>query len=567
MVLGDLGCVEVADPHLRLVKKLRASDSGHDVGIITPQYRSPDVFLGNMRFQEDADMWAFGCVVAELYSRQPLIRVFDEEGPRGGAKTITGKDCIEAIRKTVGLPGQEMASISADAWLSDCLTCSSARLPLSSDVPGVETAAKFLDSLPFFGPWFGQTGTAWLASETAKEEKDPPRYAGFHASECFAGCPESVLALIKDCLRWKPEHRLTLSAARQSGFLQPPGKTPQSVFSMEQGKIGTGTILEANLDPDLLHYLQGDSCWGILAKQRVDTDGATRSKCVRAGERAKGFKTEIPGIVDETNPPKCRTLNRDKNLTMIPSLRFAAFQRALRKKWRPWLQQLQQKMRLAVKSDNLPEAIVNKNGKPIMEEDFAHNAFAYASIQIMEPGARDDGWHTDGGCSLLHAAVTLWGTRSLEVRLGPWKDPVTLEQKPGSFYVGTLAAVQHNVRHHDRCENTYSDDYLKEQPEGKRDLQIAVMIRCDLFRENRARRPDATPGPAEFFNVVNDQVAEHLAIVPVALPDLTDVLDEMRLPSASVPQDTASTPRSGRGTPARSSRGTPAPTLRGEDSD
>ena len=331
----------------------------------------------------------------------------------GGAKTITGKDCIEAIRKTVGLPGQEMASISADAWLSDCLTCSSARLPLSSDVPGVETAAKFLDSLPFFGPWFGQTGTAWLASETAKEEKDPPRYAGFHASECFAGCPESVLALIKDCLRWKPEHRLTLSAARQSGFLQPPGKTPQSVFSMEQGKIGTGTILEANLDPDLLHYLQGDSCWGILAKQRVDTDGATRSKCVRAGERAKGFKTEIPGIVDETNPPKCRTLNRDKNLTMIPSLRFAAFQRALRKKWRPWLQQLQQKMRLAVKSDNLPEAIVNKNGKPIMEEDFAHNAFAYASIQIMEPGARDDGWHTDGGCSLLHAAVTLWGTRAL----------------------------------------------------------------------------------------------------------------------------------------------------------
>ena len=210
-------------------------------------------------------------------------------------------------------------------------------------------------------------------------------------------------------------------------------------------------------------------------------------------------------------------------------------------------------MRLAVALDNMPEDLVKLNGKPIVEEDFAHNAFAYASIQLMEPGARDDGWHTDGGCSLLHAAVTLWGTRSVEVAMED-KDQVTLHQKPGSFYVGTLAALQHNVSHHERCDHTFSNDYLKQQPEGKRDLQIAVMIRCDLFRECRARRADATPGPADFFTVVNHAAAEHLANVAaaehLALPDLTEVLDEMRLPSASVPQDTASTPRSGRGTPA-----------------
>ena len=321
---------------------------------------------------------------------------------------------------------------------------------------------------------------------------------------------------------------------------------------MERGKNGTGTILEANLDPDLLHFLQSDPCWDVLAKQRADT-GATHSRCVRGDEAQKGLKTEIPGIVDAKNPPKSRSLNRDNKLQMIPSERFAAFQRALRKKWRLWLQQLQDKMRPAVNLDNMPEELVNKNGKPILEEDFAHNAFAYASIQLMAPGARDDGWHTDGGCSLLHAAVTLWGTRSVEVALED-KDQVTLEQKPGSFYVGTLAALHHNVHHHERCDHTFSNDYLKQQPEGKRDLQIAAMIRCDLIREVRARRADATPGPVEFFNVVNHTAAEHLATVPVALPDLTDVLDEMRLPSASVPQDTAPTPRSGRGTPAPTPR-------------
>ena len=41
-----------------------------------------------------------------------------------------------------------------------------------------------------------------------------------------------------------------------------------------------------------------------------------------------------------------------------------------------------------------------------MQEDFADNAFVYASVQLMKIGGREDGWHTDGGASLLHAAVT-----------------------------------------------------------------------------------------------------------------------------------------------------------------
>ena len=53
------------------------------------------------------------------------------------------------------------------------------------------------------------------------------------------------------------------------------------------------------------------------------------------------------------------------------------------------------------------------------------------------------------------------------------------------------------------------------------------MIRCDVFREFRARTINAVPGPAEFFRVVNYTVAQHLADVPVALPDLTEVLAQV----------------------------------------
>lgn len=238
--------------------------------------------------------------------------------------------------------------------------------------------------------------------------------------------------------------------------------------------------------------------------------------------------------------PKCLSLNRDSDLQLIPSERFAAFVRAIRKKWRPWLQQLGVKMREAVRADGMPAAIYQKNGQPFLQEDFADNAFAYASIQLMQPGARDDGWHTDGGCSLLHASVTLFGTRSVEVWMEP-SSKVTLDQKPGSFYVGNLSALEHNVRHHEECKHTFDgaavtakgdgkdlasaatakgdaeDPAPAETAKGDQRLQIAVMIRSDVFRNCRARKINSTPGPTEFFRVVNYNVVQHLADVLVAL--------------------------------------------------
>ena len=110
-------------------------------------------------------------------------------------------------------------------------------------------------------------------------------------------------------------------------------------LATQPGKNGVGTIAEADLDPDLLRYLQTCPSWNSLAEKHLET-GATMSNCIRAAEAALGLKTEIAGIVDEENPPKCRSLTKDTNLQLIPSKRFAAFVRALRKKWRPWLQQL-----------------------------------------------------------------------------------------------------------------------------------------------------------------------------------------------------------------------------------
>ena len=310
MVVGDLGLVAMADPHVRLQKKFRASGD-HYIDVCTPTYRPPDVTLGNQLYQGDLDMWSFGCVAAELYSRQPLIVAV----PKTVEEKASEKIVVDAIAATVGRPGQEAAA-----------------------TPTVHAdAASWLEQLPFFKEWYGQSAQAWLTARAETSQPWPP--------PCLEGCPEGFVQLVQNCLMWNSSARMTVAEAKTNSFLQPLGQLPLRVrLAMQPGKHGVGTIAEGQLDPDLVRYLQACPSWSSLAKQRLET-GATLSKCVKQEEAALGFKTEIPGIVDEENPPKCRRLNSDTDLRLSPSERFPPFARALRKKWRPWLQQLGGKMR------------------------------------------------------------------------------------------------------------------------------------------------------------------------------------------------------------------------------
>ena len=79
-------------------------------------------------------MWSFGCVAAELYSRQPLI------APGKPSRMQSGKDFVDAIAAIVGRPGQEadvdvmpaaqasighvyMGQLGCDAWCGGSCSC------------------------------------------------------------------------------------------------------------------------------------------------------------------------------------------------------------------------------------------------------------------------------------------------------------------------------------------------------------------------------------------------------------------------------------------------------------
>ena len=109
----------------------------------------------------------------------------------------------------------------------------------------------------------------------------------------------------------------------------------------------------------------------------------------------------------------------------------------------------------------------------------------------MKPDEREDPPHFDGGASLLHAGLTIWGKRGLDVQLQPEAEWRRLHQKPGSFYVGNLCADAQPL-------------WVEDGFEG---VQVAVLLRTDLFSGARvhAMKPPEPPPYAEVYGVAHIQ--------------------------------------------------------------
>ncbi len=232
------------------------------------------------------------------------------------------------------------------------------------------------------------------------------------------------------------------------------------------------------------------------------------------GEGALRMKAEFPACADKDAPPKCKHLNSDKDLKPVLSERLAKLLKATRRKWRPLFQQLDQRIRDRLRQERLSDSLLGETGADFMNENLADNALAYVSPQLLRPSKRSDGWYTDGAASLLHVGATVFGHRDLEVEGGDG-NTLLLQQRPGSFYIGNLCALNHNVKH----DGNTADLYRAPSASGAEDpVHITAMVRTDVFRHNRARRKNARPSPSELFRIVNEETAKFFARAPLRAP-------------------------------------------------
>ena len=468
VVLADLADADFANPRDRVA----ASPEGVPLLVGDGPYAPPELHLGRQDFGAEVDIWALGCVAGETLIGSRLFppTLASVEGARTGQ---IAKSFLAAHFALLGAPQTE----AVRAWME--------ALPYTQRLYGTR-------GLPRTRP------VAW-----------PPKPLNL--------VPERVAAFLQDTLQLDPRARPPAASALRHRALQPATLTP--VVAMAKGKVGTGTIVSGFMDESVLEYLQNDPVWPELVGECVATCWGKRAHSISKAEGAKSMKRELVGYIDEDRPPACLYLNSDKNIQCIQPRRVCQFAKALRRVNKAWLQKLTAHIRVEIRKHGLPEEYLETNGTVFEEEDMADNALVYASVQLMRVAAREDGWHTDGGCSLLHISATVFGSRSVSVALEP-EGCISMAQRPGSIYLGNLCALNHNVVHHERSPGCYGEGGPGEP------IQIAVMLRSDVFRAARARKLNATPGPRELFRLVNGATAKHLAEEVFQLPTLADVLSE-----------------------------------------
>jgi hypothetical protein len=431
------------------------------------------MLLGSQSFEPDLDMWSLGCVAAELFLQEPLFKPSSINLP-----TLA----VQVLDEHFALLGTPLYGTITNAWMKS--------LPFANDFYGRD--ARLLDAL-------AQPCPEW-----------PPRRL-----HC---CPPQLADFVRQTLQWLPSERLRAASAMRHPFVY---SGPLDVEMVANGKNGQGSIAQGSLDDEVLEYLQKCPTW-----EQFDSECRLN---LFESERVSGvdceidrMKQETVGYIDANNPPKYRHPHGDTNLQFIKSERLAFFVKALRRCAKPWLCSLSVRVRSEIRRRRLPSEVLGPNGCEFMEEDFEDNAFVYVSVALLKICEREEGWHSDGGDSLLQAAVTVFGSRTLQVETMRHDGScISLPQRPGSFYIGNLCVVNHNVVHGEHSAGSYGDREPSQQ------VQIVVTLRSDVSRLAGVRPMIALP-EQRLKRIVNNEIAKHLAEQPFYLPDLAAVIAESR---------------------------------------
>lgn len=196
--IGDLGLARL------FYKPLHALFTGDKV-VVTIWYRAPELLLGSRHYTPAVDLWAVGCIFAELLSLRPIFK--GEEAKMDSKKTVPfQRNQMQKIVEVMGMP-------SKDRW------------PLLTAMPEFGQLQSMAAGNPRFHRPQGLEN--WYHA-CLKNNQYPP------GSSADTPGPEG-LALLQQLLEWDPQKRLTAEKALEHPYFSLHGLPSDNCF--ENSKI------------------------------------------------------------------------------------------------------------------------------------------------------------------------------------------------------------------------------------------------------------------------------------------------------------------------------------------
>lgn len=187
--IGDLGLARLFQ------RPLNTLFTGDKV-VVTIWYRAPELLLGSRHYTPAVDLWAIGCIFAELLSLRPIFK--GEEAKMDNKKSVPfQRNQMQKIVEILGMPSKEH-------W--PLLTS----MPEYAQLPSLAAGNHRVSNPQGLDNWY------WSTLSTFKYSKDDPtKTPGAEG-----------LNLLRNLLEYDPNRRLTAEQALKHNYFSADGEKP-----------------------------------------------------------------------------------------------------------------------------------------------------------------------------------------------------------------------------------------------------------------------------------------------------------------------------------------------------
>ena len=433
--------------------------SQYGVREVTLNYRPPELFFGDVAYTQAVDAWSAGCVLFELVKRKKLF-------------------------------------------------------PACSEVPTVQDIADafeldVLNELPLWGCW--QTRLSVRPRTAPLQDPIFLEYLGHSGVECLRGLlrPRGRALMVDVAREGWHQHCLVVAVPRSRGIW------------------GDYVVLKGELPPEILArwrcsplFTDADRAREYQLGQPFDAPITARNAKFQL--RQDGRKAVINGC---TVPSKGGALfTKDASHFLFDDF-AAAISEAFKERNRKEFYTLQANIRGGL--NRLRRSELGDNGLEFLSTDIMDWLFILAQDHIFDGRPSLKGFsetkHKDGGASVLHGSMTNNAARDLLLfsASDSTKCEATLSSSAGTFYLGNMVAVEHQVSHPD-------NSVQRPIEVANRAALVSVQLRCKIFSHDQARGKKHKPTPEAVFDVVNEAIVTWLEGAKLSFPTLEACENKLR---------------------------------------